>query len=237
MRKLIASNFVRTWPGSGSVLTRRAVSRKNSSEATMLKPQYLQPRIGRLWLALAALALAALACNMGEPEPLYTPEKPTQYTAEVQPPTEVYVLLDEAGNVVDFGEPHAYGATASLRYVLTFWDVGNRMEGYGEATISRVYTPLRITAISQEFEEKLTDEQKSEVYARSAFPTTTVKLHTLEFSGGPEGNFAGANSETGKMILGHMEWREKEWEMHAVFTEDIQQDYLVIADEPFYNWP
>lgn len=194
-------------------------------------------RPGRLLLVVVALILSALACNYGEPEPLYTPEEPTQYTAEVQPASEVYALIDEAGNVVDFDEPYAYGVTAKMQYVLRFWDVGNRMAGYEAATISRVYTPIRITAINQDIEETLSEAEKTDVYARTSFPTTEIQLHDLTFSGGPEGTFLGTNSETGKTILGHMEWREREWEMHVVFTEDIQQDYLVIADEPFYNWP
>ena len=111
------------------------------------------------------------------------------------------------------------------------------MDGYGAATISRVYTPIGITGINQEIEEGMSADKKAEIYARTTFPSTEVVLHDLSFSGGPKGTFFGTNSETGKEIYGHMEWREKEWEMHAVFTEDIKQDYLVIADEPFYNWP
>jgi hypothetical protein len=191
----------------------------------------------RLWLALAALVLAALACNLGEEVPPWTPENPRQYTAEIQTASEVYVLVDEAGNVVDFDQPYAYGVNATLRYVLRFWDVGKRMEGYGTAAIYRLYTPLRVTGINQQVEEGLSEAQKADIYARTAFPTTEVKLHDLEFSGGPEGTFIGTNYETGKPIYGHMEWREKEWEMHVVFTEDIKQDYLVLGEEPFYNWP
>jgi hypothetical protein len=52
-------------------------------------------------LMVAALVFSALACNLGEEEPLWTPETPKQYTAETAP-VEVYVLIDEAGNVVDF---------------------------------------------------------------------------------------------------------------------------------------
>lgn len=203
----------------------------------MAKHKNAKQGIGRIWLAAVVFWMVALSCNFGEPEPLYTPEKPTEYSAEVQTVAEVYVLIDEAGNVVDFDEPYAYGVNANLRYVLRFWDVGIRLEGHGTATISRVYTPLRITAINKDLEEKLSEDQKSDAYGRTTFPTTEIKLHELTFSGGPEGTFIGTNSETGKPIYGHMEWREKEWEMHVVFTEDIKQDYLVIADEPFYNWP
>jgi hypothetical protein len=193
-------------------------------------------RMVSLFLIAIALIMVSLACNYGEPRPLYTPEKPTEYTAIVQPDSDVYVLIDEAGNVVDFGGPYAYGVNARMRYVLKFWDVGNRLDGYGGATIYRVYMPINVTGINQEIEEKLSEGQKADIYARTSFPTTEVKLHDLNFSGGPEGTFHGINSETGKDIFGHMDWREKEWEMHVVFTEDFKQDYLGIADEPFYNW-
>jgi hypothetical protein len=181
------------------------------------------------------LLLPALACDYGKESPLWTPEVPKQYTAETTP-VEVYVLIDEAGNVVDFESPYAYGVTASLRYVLRFWDVGQRgAEGYDKATISRVYTPLRITGIHNESD--YTAEEQAEIYARTSFPSTKVKLHDLVFEGGPQGHFWGTNSEIGRLINGYLEWREKEWEMHAVFYEDIQQDYLVQGEEPFYNWP
>lgn len=182
----------------------------------------------------ALLALPALACTYGEEKPPWVPENPRQYTAET-PPIEVYVLVDEGGNVVDFGGEYAYGVTANMRYVLHFWDVGLRMPGYETATIYKVYTPIRVTGIHNESE--YTPEEQAAIYARTSFPSTEVKLHDLQFSGGPEGTFIGVNSETGKNIFGHMEWREKEWEMHVVFTEDIQQDYLVQGEEPFYNWP
>lgn len=195
------------------------------------------PCMNRVWMVALVLFMSALACRFGEPETPWTPASPRQYTAEVRPATEVYVLLNEAGQVVDFGGPYAYGATAQLRYVLRFWDVGQLVEGYGAATIFRVYTPMRITGINQDVEAKLSAEQKADIYARSVFPSTEVKLHDLSFSGGPQGYFLGTNSETGKEIWGYMDWREKEFEMHIVFTRDIAQDYVVIDDEPFYNWP
>jgi len=195
----------------------------------------LRPVLMAAALLLAMLALPSLACNLGEKEPPWVPEEPRQYTAEVQTTFEVYVLVDEAGNVVDFEGPYAYGVNANMRYVLRFWDVGNRVLGHETATIYRVYTPVRITGIHNESD--YTAEQQADIYARTSFPSTEVKLHELKFSGGPEGTFIGTNSETGKAIYGHMEWREKEWEMHVVFTEDIKQDYLVLGEEPFYNWP
>jgi hypothetical protein len=148
----------------------------------------------------------------------------------------VYVLIDKAGNLVDFGGEYDYGVTANMRYVLRFWDVGQRgASGYEVATIYRVYTPKQITGIHNESD--YTAEEQADIYARTSFPTTEVKLHDLIFEGGPKGHFWGTNSETGKPINGYLEWREKEWEMHAVFYEDIQQDYLVLREEPFYNWP
>ncbi len=186
-------------------------------------------------LMIVVLLLPALACDLGKEEPLWVPENPREYTAETTS-VEVYVLIDEAGNVVDFESPYAYGVTASLRYVLRFWDVGQRgAEGYDQATIYRVYTPIRITGIHNESE--YTAEEQADIYARTSFPSTEVKLHDLVFEGGPQGHFWGTNSETGKPINGYLEWREKEWEMHAIFYEDIQQDYLVLGEEPFYNWP
>ena len=201
---------------------------------------HITRRLYKNWLPflllIVVLLLPALACDLGKEEPAWVPENPKEYTAETTP-VEVYVLIDEAGNVVDFESPYSYGVTASLRYVLRFWDVGIRMGGYGGATIYRAYTPMRITGIQTDIEQGLSEAQKADIYARTSFPTTEVKLHDLEFSGGPEGTFMGTNSETGKPIYGHMDWREDVWEMHVVFTEDIQQDYLVLGEEPFYNWP
>ena len=93
-----------------------------------------------LLLLFLVLAFPALACDLGKEEPAGQPENPREYTAETTP-VEVYVLIDEAGNVVDFESPYTYGVTASLRYVLRFWDVGIRMDGYGAATIYRVLHP------------------------------------------------------------------------------------------------
>lgn len=197
---------------------------------------------GRLGLVISVLFMASLACNMPAEEKLYTPEKPTQYTAEVQTVYEVYVLVDEGGSVVDFGGPYSYGVEADMRYVLRFWDVGNRMEGYAAAEIYKVYTPTRVTGINQELEEGMSAEQKAEIYARTTFPATEVKWAELTFAGGPEGNYVGTNLETGKDIFGFMDWREKEWEMHVCFYHDISKagcvmDFLVLGEEPFYNWP
>lgn len=191
-----------------------------------------------LWLALMVLLLPALACQMPTEEPLWTPEAPRQYTAEVQTVYEVYVLVDEAGNVVPFEGPYAYGVTANMRYVLRFWDVGQRgADGYEAAAIYRVYTPISVSGINDDIEDGLSNEQIADIYARTSFPTTEVKLHDLVFEGGPRGHFWGTNSETGKPINGYLEWREDAWEMHAVFYEDIKQDYLVLGEEVFYNWP
>lgn len=189
------------------------------------------------WLGLTVFILPTLACEAPTEEPLWTPENPREYTAEVQTVYEVYVAVDEAGNVVSFDGPYAYGAVANMRYVLRFWDVGNRIDGYKTATIYRVYTPTSIGEINDEIEDGLSNEQIADIYGRTTFPTTEVKLHELSFTGGPTGTFLGTNSETGKTILGYMDWREDVWEMHVVFTEDIQQDYLVLGEEPFYNWP
>ncbi len=199
-------------------------------------PRRLRGIYFRFLLMIAMLLFPALACNLGEEEPPWVPEKPKQYTAEVQTNYEVYVLIDEAGNVVDFESPYAYGVTANMRYVLRFWDVGQRgAEGYEAAAIYRVYTPIRITGIHNESE--YTAEEQARIYARTSFPSTEVKLHDLVFEGGPKGHFWGTNSETNKPLNGYMDWREKVSEMHVVFYEDIKQDYLVLGEEPFYNWP
>jgi hypothetical protein len=34
-----------------------------------------------------------------------------------------------------------------------------------------------------------------------------------------------------------VDWREDVFKMHAAFTRDIPQDYRVIDEESFYNWP
>lgn len=205
----------------------------------MEKSDSTQPtyKILPLLLLILLMLVPVLACDMGKEEPLWTPEVAKQYSAETAP-VEVYVLTDAAGNVVDFGSPYSYGVNANLRYVLRFWDVGGRgAPGYEVATIYKAYTPLRITGIQQDVEAKMSEAQRAEVYARTSFPTTEVKWADLTFSGGPEGYFLGTNPDTGEEIWGYMDWREKEWEMHAVFTRDIQQDYLVQGEEPFYNWP
>ena len=45
-----------------------------------------------------------------------------------------------------------------------------------------------------------------------------------------------------KEVYGYIDWREKEGEMHVCFYHGITkaactQDFLVLDDEPFYNWP
>jgi hypothetical protein len=186
------------------------------------------------------LLLPVLACSMGEEEPPWTPETPKMYSA-VTPDNEVYVLIDQTGNVVDFGSSYAYGVTAKMHYLLRFWDVGSRGAGeYQVATAYKVYTPVKITAIHDE--EKYTPEERAEIYARTGFPSTEVKVYDMSFSGGPEGTFLVTNLMTDKEIYGYMDWREKEWEMHACFYHDLMkraclQDFQVLGEEPFYNWP
>ena len=190
-----------------------------------------------LWLGLAAFGLPALACSVGQEEEQWLPENPRQYTAETAP-VEVYILIDREGNMVDFGQPYAYGANASLRYVLRFWDVG-QLGGAdkGAAPIHKAYTPHTITGIQVDIESGLSEAERAEVYARTSFPTTEVKWADLTYTGGTAGYFSGTNPDTGEEIWGFLEWREEQFEMHAVFTRDIQQDYKVIDDEPCYNWP
>ncbi len=188
---------------------------------------------------LIAFVLPALACSYGKEEPAWVPENPKQYTAETTP-VDVYVLVDSSGNVVDFDEPYAYGTTAKLTYVLRFWDAGILLPGYEKATISRVYTPFRISAIKQEIEAGLSEAEKAEIYARTSFPSTEVPLHELTFNGVTDGHFYGTNSETGNQIIGFLKWEDNERQMgavHVIFTEDIQQDYVVLGEEVFFNWP
>jgi hypothetical protein len=195
-------------------------------------------RLNMVWLALIVLGLATLACNAlfpgSEDDTPWLPENPTQYTAEVQNIWDVFVVIDQQGNVVDFESDAPYGASAKMRYVLRFWDV-SKLGGKSEAAIYRIYTPTEISSIANP--ENYSDEEEAAIYVRSDFPSTEVKLHDLTFTGGPEGRFIGTNSETGKDLFGHLEWNENTREMYAIFTEDIQQTYLVLGDEVFYNWP
>jgi len=188
---------------------------------------------------VAIFLLPSLACFPRKEDSFIVPENPKQYTAETAP-VDVYVLVDSAGNMVDFGGPYAYGTNAKLRYVLRFWDVGSLMPGYEKATISRVYTPYQVMGINKEIEMGLSEAQKTEIYARTSFPSTEVPLHELEFLGVPVGDFYGTNSETGKDIRGYLKWEDDQWKMgavHVIFTEDIKQDYLVLGEEVFFNWP
>ena len=183
--------------------------------------------------------LPSLACFPRKEEPDWVPENPKQYTAETEP-VDVYVLVDSAGNVVDFGGPYAYGTNAKLRYVLRFWDVGFLVPGYEKATISWVYTPYQVMGINKDVEAGLSEAEKAEVYARTSFPSTEVLLHELTFNGVSDGHFYGTNSETGKNIVGYLKWEDNERQMgavHVIFTEDIKQDYLVLGEEVFFNWP
>lgn len=190
-----------------------------------------------LLFLVVLLLIPSLACATSDDEPDWRPETPRQYTAETTP-AEVYILVDADGNMVDFGQPYAYGVTASKRYVLRFWDVGQLGgAGYEVATIYEAYTPIRVTGIQADLLASMTEDQQAEVYARSSFPTTEVKWAELTYTGGTAGYFTGTNPDTGAEIHGFLEWREKEREMHAVFTRDIKQDYMVMDEEPFYNWP
>lgn len=201
-----------------------------------------------LWvtfLALVALIFATPACGRcspwkgDRPVELWKPDKATLYTAETAP-VEVYVPLDEAGNVITGDGPYAYYATARLVYVLRFYDVGSMMEGYGEATISRVYTPIGIGELHPDLEDSLSSAEQSAILARTAFPTTEEPLRELSFTGGPEGTFYGTNETTSKQIRGHLEWKDKKYQIgtvRVIFTEGIQQEYIVLGEEVFYNWP
>ena len=208
----------------------------------------------RLWLMhspmpvlilflLVAFVLPSLACSCADLdegiEPPYKPETPTQYTAETAA-VEVYVPLDEAGNVVPGDGPYAYYATTKLVYVLRFWDVGSRTTGYEKATISRVYTPISIGELHPDLEAGLSAAEQSAIFSRTSFPTSEVPLHELTFDGGRRGLFSGTNSVTGAQITGHLEWENDKFDIgavHVIFTEGIQQDYIVLGEEVFFNWP
>jgi len=86
----------------------------------------------------------------------------------------------------------------------------------------------------------LSEAEKTEINARTSFPSTEIPLHELEFRGVFDGHFYGTNSETGKNIIGYLKWEDNERQMgavHVIFTEDIKQDYLVQGEEVFFNWP
>ncbi|MCU0485525.1 MAG: hypothetical protein MUC85_05380 [Anaerolineales bacterium] len=187
-----------------------------------------------LWLIM--FALPSLACESAREN--WYPAAATEIIAEEVTVREVYVLLDEAGNVVDFGGPYTYGSTAELRYMLTFYDAGARIEYKDIATIYKVYTPLRITAINEKVEETMDADQKAAAYARTSFPSTKIQETTLKFSGGPSGAFTGTNPETGKPISGYLEYHKDTKEWHVIFTEGIKQDYLILNEvDPFESWP
>ena len=185
---------------------------------------------------LLLFMLPSLACESAREN--WYPAAATEIIAEEVTVHEVYVLLDQAGNVVDFGGPYTYGATAELRYILTFYDAGTRMEFKGDAIIYKVYTPVRVTAINQDVEATMDEDQKAAAYARSSFPSTKIQERSLKFSGGPGGAFTGINSDTGKEIEGYLEYRKDVKEWHVVFNKGIQQDYLVLNEkDPFESWP
>ncbi|MBN1667715.1 MAG: hypothetical protein JW862_11530 [Anaerolineales bacterium] len=181
--------------------------------------------------------VSILACNALFPgsEDLtpWSPENATEYTAEVQYVWDVWVGLNPEGYVAQ-GEI-SIGATATMRYQLRFWDAGTLIPGKGDAAIYRIYNIKAIDFISDDL--GYSDAQEAALYARRDFPESVIKLHELTFTGGPRGKFMGTNSETGNPIYGSLKWNEAEQRMYAIFTEDIQQNYLVLSDEPFYNWP
>ncbi|MBN1667810.1 MAG: hypothetical protein JW862_12005 [Anaerolineales bacterium] len=189
-----------------------------------------------LWLAGAALILSILACTYTDRElEIWAPENPRQYTAQVQQVFEVVVLVDSAGNMVDFGSDAPFEAVAEMRYELRFWDAGDIVDGYGSAAIYRLYKPTSILTIYDD--ENYSEAEEAAIYGRTDFTSREIKVHDLEFTGGPTGIFMGVNSVTGEQIEGSMVWREDVQEMHVVFTRGIQQDYLVLGQDVFGNWP
>jgi hypothetical protein len=180
--------------------------------------------------------LPSLACESAREN--WYPAAATEIVAEKVTIHEVYVVIDEAGNVVDFGGPYKYGANAELRYILTFYDAGERIEYMGTATIYKVYKPLRITGINDKAEETITEDQKTAALARTSFPSTKIVERTLSFSGGPEGVFSGTNQDSGKPIKGYLQYHKDTKEWHVIFSEGIKQDYLVLNEvDPFKDWP
>ncbi|NLN70238.1 MAG: hypothetical protein GX142_05575 [Chloroflexi bacterium] len=75
-------------------------------------------------------------------------------------------------------------------------------------------------------------------------PTTAhqrrVQVRELSFSGGPTGIFLGTNETTGEQIVGHLEWEDNKYQIgtvHVIFTDGIRQDYIVLGEKVFYDWP
>lgn len=209
-------------------------SRKASRRSPIL-------RVTFLFLVTFIFVALAYACSRPpvEREGRWKPEKATLYTAETAP-VEVYVPLDKAGNVIAGDDPYAYYATAQLVYVLRFYDVGTMMAGYGDATISQVYTPISIGELHPDLEDTLSSAEQSAILARTAFPTTELPLRELSYSGGPDGFFYGTNETTGKDIRGGLRWEDQKYQIgtvRVIFTEGIQQEYIILGEEVFYNWP
>lgn len=191
-------------------------------------------------LAIAALALASLACETSifadeqKEVGMWLPETPKQYTAEIQNVWEVYVGINNEGYVVP-GDIYI-GALANMRYRLEFWDVGKQVPGKETATIYQVYTIREVYDVSPSL--NLSREQEQALLARTDFPVTIVPMdYGMVFTGGPEGLFLGNNPANGELIQGSLKWVPEEKKMYAMFTEGITQNYMILLDEPFYNWP
>jgi hypothetical protein len=198
----------------------------------------------RIIISFIILSFISLACiisdmagiEVGPGRTYVKPNESTKYVAETQSKQEVYVLLGKNGEIVPFTENpvYAYGASAWLHYRLEFWDVGARGD-MGTAKIYKAYTPFKITGIKNE--DEYTAEERQAIYARSDFNETYEDYVELNFNGGPDGEFSGINPENGKAILGEIVWDQDRKEAHVIFTEGIQQDYLIIYDGiPFSNW-
>jgi hypothetical protein len=107
-------------------------------------------------ILFAVVILPTLACEWGRGNQV--PSVATEMIAEEVTVREVYVQLDEAGNLVEFGSPYAYGAAAEQRYILQFYDTGQLKESSGGATIYKAFTPIHITSINNE--SKFTEKQR-----------------------------------------------------------------------------
>ncbi|MBN2112681.1 MAG: FecR domain-containing protein [Acidimicrobiia bacterium] len=158
---------------------------------------------------------------------------PQEYTARVDNVWEVWIGLTPDGYAdPDFETDSGISAEADMEYVLTFWNVGALKSGYAAATISRVYQPRNaITDIVVD------DQGTNYVTIPMDLNRTVVTRAELSFSGGPEGTFSGTSPETGKRILGHIEPPAGGLPWSVVFTEGIQQRYLITTPEPFAGWP